>query len=62
MSEEVSEKESKAPNDKWFLIGLLIWFTVLFTGMTIHDLTENQCRVAAINKGMTASEVTTACK
>jgi hypothetical protein len=62
MSEEVSEKESKVPSDKWFLTGLLIWFTVLFTGMTIHDLTENQCKVAAINKGMTASEVTTACK
>jgi hypothetical protein len=61
MSEEVSKKES-IPSDKWFWIGLVIWFTLLSVGMVINDLAENQCKVAAINKGMTATEVVVACK
>ena len=62
MTEKTTEKESKMGSDKWFWIGLMIWFIFVFSSFALHDMNENQCKVAAINKGMTASEVATACK
>ena len=62
MAEKTTEKENKMGSDKWFWIALAIWFTAVSGGLVIHNITENQCKVAAINKGMTSSEVATACK
>jgi hypothetical protein len=62
MSEEVSKKESKMSGEKWFWVGLVVWFIILTGSLIVHDMIENQCKVAAINKGMTATEVATACK
>ena len=62
MTEKTTEKESKMGSDKWFWIALAIWFTIVFGAHALHDMNEKQCKVAAINKGMTASEVATACK
>ena len=62
MTEEVSKKESKMTSEKWFWVGAIVWFTILTGSLIVHDMIENQCKVAAINKGMTATEVATACK
>jgi hypothetical protein len=62
MTEEVSKKERKMTSENWFWVGVIVWFTILTGSLIVHDLIENQCKVAAINKGMTAPEVATACK
>lgn len=45
-----------------FVIGILIFFGMLF-GMSLHsDSVRHECRLKAIEKGLNASEIQVVCK
>ena len=47
---------------KWLIVGFLVWLTIISAGIATRDIAVSKCKVAAIDKGLSASEVAVACK
>lgn len=66
MTEKSTEQETKMSSNKWsyivMIVCIIIFVGIPMGGLALHDIAKNQCKVAAINKGMTAPEVAVACK
>ena len=47
---------------KWFMIAVMVIVGAMGTGIVIEKYTQGVCRVAAINKGMSAEDIANICK
>ena len=47
---------------KWMAIALAVLFFGMSFGLAIEKYSQGQCRVASINKGMTAEDIAKVCK
>ena len=47
---------------KWLCIAMCVVFGGLFLGMAIDSYNDNQCKIAAVQRGMTADDIVKLCK
>lgn len=47
---------------KWIVIGIVGWLAVMFGGLAYSEHVNNQCKIAAIERGMSVSDIAALCK
>lgn len=47
---------------KWIVIGIIGWLGVMFGALAYTEYSNNQCKMTAIEKGMSVADITALCK
>jgi hypothetical protein len=49
-------------SEKWIVIGVLGFVFAMYSPIIISEHSESECKIAAINKGLSAEDILKLCK